>query len=253
MENKNIIDNLIRSGNENIKTDEEERAEIWEIRIVSIRYKIYSVLLAFLIIIWIFNYILPKQETNQNAKNRLASIKAEVNDFSNKQKKLQEDIDLSQKIENWEEKILLCINDLQWCEDLDPQIKNNFSEVVSYLQANTLSSQKMSVDEKMLLKNINEYLTKDFSPISSKNWEINKISIWDPTEFKSDLYYVSIYLNITFENKDSLLSFVHNIERKINPERDLRILYKIEEISYDLMSYEDEQNVDIYLKAFYYK
>jgi hypothetical protein len=62
-----------------------------------------------------------------------------------------------------------------------------------------------------------------------------------------------VYLNITFENKDTLLSFIHNIERKINPQTDLRILYKIDEISYDLMSYEEEQNVDIYLKAFYYK
>ena len=86
-----------------------------------------------------------------------------------------------------------------------------------------------------------------------KNWEINKISIWDPNEFKDNLYYVTIFLNITFEDKDWLLSFINNIEREINPEKELRILYKIDEISYDINSYDQEQNADIYLKAFYYK
>ncbi|MEI8252346.1 MAG: hypothetical protein WCG25_01015 [bacterium] len=52
---------------------------------------------------------------------------------------------------------------------MDPQIKNNFSEVTSYLQANSLSSTKMSVDEKMILKNINEYLTKEDFNSPSKN------------------------------------------------------------------------------------
>jgi sulfur relay (sulfurtransferase) DsrC/TusE family protein len=253
MENKDIIDNLLQNWKNNIEQDNEDETQVWEIRIISIRYRLYSIILIVLIIVWIFNYILPKQESYQNSNNTLQWLRTEVDKFSTKQKELQVDVDLSNKIENWEEKILACINNQQWCDQLDPQIKNNFSEVTSYLQANSLSSTKMSVDEKMILKNINEYLTKeDFNSIS-KNWLINKISIWDPTEFKSRLYYVTINLNITFQNKDWLLSFIHNIERKINPEKDLRILYKIDQISYDLMAYEQEQNVDIYLKAFYYK
>ncbi len=253
MDNKNIIDNLLQNWTNHIQIDDQEETQVWEIRIVSIRYRLYSIILIILIIIWIFNYIIPKQENYKNSKQTLESLRTEVNNYSIKQRELQIDIDLSQKIENWEEKILECINDEKWCEQLDPQIKKNFSEAVSYLQANSLSSIKMSVDEKMILKNINEYLTKkDFNWVS-KNWEINKISIWDPTEFKSNLYYVTVYSNITFKNKDWLLSFINNIEKKINPQKDLRILYKIDEISYDLMAYQEEQNVDIYLKAFYYK
>ncbi len=253
MENNNIMDNLIQNWSNNIHIEDQEEVQVWEIRIISIRYRLYSIILIILIIIWIFNYILPKQEIYQSSKNVLEWLRTEVNSYSIKQKELQIDIDLSQKIENWEEKILACINNKEWCEQLDPDIKKNFSEAVSYLQVNSLSSIKMSVDEKMILKNINEYLTKqDFNWIS-KNWEINKISIWDPTEFKNNLYYVTVYSNITFKNKDWLLSFINNIEKKINPQKDLRILYKIDEISYDLMAYQEEQNVDIYLKAFYYK
>jgi len=253
MENKNIIDNLLQNWTNHIPIDDEEEIQVWEIRIVSIRYRLYSIILIILIIIWIFNYVLPKQESYQNSQKTLESLRTEVNNYSIKQKELQVDIDLAQKIENWEEKILECINNEQWCEQLDPQIKKNFSEAVSYLQANSLSSIKMSVDEKMILKNINEYLTKENFNWISKNWEINKISIGDPTEFKSNLYYVTVYSNITFKDKDWLLSFISNIEKKINPQKDLRILYKIDEISYDLMAYQEEQNVDIYLKAFYYK
>ncbi|MFZ2150823.1 MAG: hypothetical protein WAZ12_04130 [Candidatus Absconditicoccaceae bacterium] len=253
MENKNIIDSLLQNGTNHIQVDDQEEMQVGEIRIVSIRYRLYSIILIILIIIGLFNYVLPKQESYQSSKQTLESLRTEVNNYSIKQKELQIDIDLSQKIENGEEKILACINNEKGCEQLDPQIKNNFSEAVSYLQANSLSSIKMSVDEKMILKNINEYLTKkDFNGIS-KNGEINKISIGDPTEFKSNLYYVTVYSNITFKNKDGLLSFINNIEKKINPQKDLRILYKIDEISYDLMAYQEEQNVDIYLKAFYYK
>lgn len=253
MKNNNIIENILKKSKSYLQVEDEEKVEMWQIRIVSIRYRIYSIIMTILILIWIFNYALPKQEVFKSSKQSLESIKAEVKDFWNKQQKLQADIDLSLKIENWEKAILECINDQQWCEQIDPEIKKNFSEAVSYLQANSLTSEKMTVDEKMILKNINEYLTKENFTGSAKNWEINNIGIWDPTEFKDNLYYVSVYLNITFENKDTLLSFIHNIERKINPQTDLRILYKIDEISYDLMSYEEEQNVDIYLKAFYYK
>lgn len=253
MENKNIIDNLLQNWNNNNEENEQYEEQVWEIRIISIRYRLYSIILVILVMVWIFNYILPNQEIYQNSKATLQWLRTEIDSFEVKQKALQIDIDLSQKIENWEEKILDCINNEKWCEQLDPQVKKNFSEVIWYLQTNNLSSTKMSVDEKMILKNINEYLTKnDFNWIS-KNWEINKISIWDPTEFNKNLYYVSIYLNINFKNKDWLLSFIHNIERKVNPQKDLRILYKIDEISYDLMAYEEEQRVDIYLKAFYYK
>ncbi len=253
MKNNNIIENILKKSKSYLQVEDEEKVEMGQIRIVSIRYRIYSIIMTILILIWIFNYALPKQEVFQSSKQNLESIKTEVKDFWNKQQKLQADIDLSLKIENWENAILECINNQQWCEQIDPEIKKNFSEAVSYLQANSLTSEKMTVDEKLILKNINEYLTKENFTGSAKNWEINNIGIWDPTEFKNNLYYVNVYLNITFENKDTLLSFIHNIERKINPQTDLRILYKIDEISYDLMSYEKEQNVDIYLKAFYYK
>ena len=214
MENKDIIDNLLQSWSIDTQKNDQEDMQIWEIRIISIRYRLYSIILIILIIVWIFNYILPKQESYQNSKQALQTIRTETDSFADKQKQLQIDIDLSQKIENWEEKILACINDQAWCEQLDPQVKSNFSEVVSYLQANSLSSKKMSVDEKMILKNINEYLTKkDFSWLS-KNWGINKISIWDPTEFKSNLYYVTIYLNITFHHTIHTNTFIKNTKRQ---------------------------------------
>jgi hypothetical protein len=51
MENNEILNKLLQSGKENIPTEEEEIAEIGEIRIVSIRYKIYSIVLLIVILI----------------------------------------------------------------------------------------------------------------------------------------------------------------------------------------------------------
>ena len=114
----------------------------------------------------------------------------------------------------------------------------------------------MIVNEKLILANINEYLIRniqnwDFT--KNKNWVIDRISIWDPAKYDSNLYSVPVRLNISFENKDYLLSFISNVERKILVNQDYRILYKIDQVSYDVVDYNDKQNVDIVLIAYYYQ
>jgi hypothetical protein len=71
MENNNIMDNLLQNWTNNIAIDDQEEVQVWEIRIISIRYRLYSIILIILIIIWIFNYVLPKQEIYQNSKQTL--------------------------------------------------------------------------------------------------------------------------------------------------------------------------------------
>ncbi|MCF7834950.1 hypothetical protein K9M48_02745 [Candidatus Gracilibacteria bacterium] len=252
MENKEIIDNLIKNG----QIEDQERQDAvgnGNIRVISIRYKLYCIILMILIIIGIFNYVLPQNDKYNQSKQNLQNVKTDVENFENKKKQYENDIKLIETIDNSELKIIDCLNNMAGCEQMEVNIKDNFSEVISYLQVNNLNSPKMNVDEKIILKNINEYLTQENENGYSKNGEINKIAIGDPSEFKESLFYVSVFLNISFNDKDGLLSFINNIERKINPDKDLRILYKIDEISYDINNYDQEQNVDIYLKAFYYK
>jgi len=62
---------------------------------------------------------------------------------------------------------------------------------------------------------------------------------------------VPIKVNITFENKDSLLSFIDNVETNVLDDANYRILYKLDEVSYDIVKYTAEQKVDILMNAYY--
>jgi hypothetical protein len=49
-----------------------------------------------------------------------------------------------------------------------------------------------------------------------------------------------------------LISFVDNIERFIIPNAEDRILYQIDEVSYDMMAYDESQTTEIQLSAYYF-
>ena len=63
---------------------------------------------------------------------------------------------------------------------------------------------------------------------------------------------VPILIKVTFSDKDDLISFVDNIEKFIISNTEDSILYKIEELSYDMMAYEESQTTDIVLTAYYF-
>jgi hypothetical protein len=56
-----------------------------------------------------------------------------------------------------------------------------------------------------------------------------------------------------FENKDDLITFVDNIEQYIITEKEDRILYTIDEVSYDIMQYDEKQSTKVSLTAYYFK
>ena len=63
---------------------------------------------------------------------------------------------------------------------------------------------------------------------------------------------VPILIKVTFSDKDDLISFVDNIEKFIISNTEDSILYKIEELSYDMMAYDESQTTDIVLTAYYF-
>jgi hypothetical protein len=125
------------------------------------------------------------------------------------------------------------------------------------LQLGDLNAPKMQVDEKKILRNLDQFLTKnDPSEASSlKNGKVEAIKIGDPkpADEKSGFYQLPIELKMTFENKDDLVSFVDNIEQYIIPSENDRILYHIDQVSYDMMAYDEEQTIEIKLSAYYFK
>lgn len=220
-------------------------------RVVNIRYRLYFLVTLVVLVIFVVNLLLPAWDTYQESRAELSTITQQLSTFATK--KLQSDADkqLIATIESQTPTIISCLNTRTQCNDIDTSLKTNFSFARSYIQLNNLTDPKMTVNEKILLTNINEYLLKDIKT-SQNNGIINQIAIGEPTVFYGNLYYVPLRLNITFATKDALLSFVENIEEKVFSDARYRVLYKINKINYDLAHYTLQQQADIDMNAYYY-
>lgn len=227
-------------------------------RVVSIRYKIYVLVLLVLVGFFGYYYIQPAYDQFVATNTQLTNITADIGNFGTKKMQYDADTKLISVIDKEESQIISCLDYRIWCAELDPTIKNNFGVARSYIQINTLTDPKMFVDEKKILANINEYLIKknsnDPAVIStSKNGMINSIAIGDPEPGVWILSSLPLRLTITFTDKDSLLSFINNVETSVLSDPNYRILYKLDEVSYDIVNYTNQQSVNILMHAYYIK
>ena len=149
--------------------------------------------------------------------------------------------------------IVSCVNEWEKCEDLPEEIQNQLWLAKSFLLTNGMNETKMDVDERKIIESIDSYLVK-LDPLwndSSVNWDITRISIWDK-QLDWWLYSVPVQVDITFEDKSYLLSFINNVEKYVPDEENIRILYKIDKISYDIINSGEPQDTSIYMNLYYY-
>jgi len=181
-----IISNQSAEKNEaNITQENEGQVLITTARVVSIRYKIYVLLLLVLVGFFAYDYVQPAYYDYLDTNTKLSNITMEINNFPNKKLKFEADKKLVTTITQQQNQIISCLNYQLGCAQLDKAIQNNFGIARSYIQLNTLSTPKMLVDEKKILANINEFLikktSKDPGVVSrSKNGNINNIAIGEP-------------------------------------------------------------------------
>lgn len=235
-------------------SDGEQEVSISLARVVNIRYRIYVLILIVFLAIFGVNYVLPTYDQFNLTHNRLNQTQNQIDSFETRKQQYLDNSELIKQIEFQENTVIDCLNKRSFCNQVDPMIKDQFGVARTYIQLNDLATEKMAVDERILLANINDYLLSvdiNKSQSRSKNGNINRISIGDSTPYFENLYVVPIDLNITFKNKDGLLSFVENVEQKVVPKAKDRVFYKIEEVGYDIVSYDYTQDVDITMKAYY--
>lgn len=220
-------------------------------RVVSIRYRVYFIILLLVMVVFGNNILLPARDDYQSRKVEASDIAMQLSNFETR--KLQADADkaLIQKIETQKNNIVSCLNTRENCSAIDQALRTNFSFARSYIQLNNLTDPKMAVNEKILLANINEYLLREIRN-KSKNGVVNKIAIGEPKQFFWNLFYVPLRLNISFATKDALLSSIDNIEKHVLADDTYRVLYKIDKVNYDIANYTEQQEVDIDLNAYYY-
>lgn len=182
---------------------------------------------------------------------KVSNLKNSIKEFENKKENVEMQIDkidnklkLVKKANNQKDQLVDCINSDR-CEDISTELDNKKDFFKAYFLSSEVSDTKSSFDQKLLLKNIYEFLLW-------ANEKINIISFGGLSleNFDKGIYKLPITLNVDFESKESFLNFLEKIENKID--LDMPVYYKIDSVNYDVMNYKKAQTVNVSMSAFFY-
>jgi hypothetical protein len=175
----------------------------------------------------------------------------------------QQDQRYVDSIEEKNDAIKNCVNFDSGCDDLPANILSNLDVVKAFLQIGNLYDSKMIIDEKSLLMNLDAFMTKRWNetgnPTTQNNGSIEELVIGDPKQIAEQLYQVPVDVVVEFPDSEDLLSFISNTEDRIivdiNTElfKSTPVLYRIQELAYDIVKYEESQEVQIKMIAYYYE
>ena len=280
MENKEIMERLLQDDNNlqstvknkptATKSYEDWEIQVSKVRVVTAKYKVYIALLLLFIAILLLTYI-PRikwdlessRSAYEQANSQLSSIEIGI-------KAAEVDMNYLCNDTEWiisnAEALKDCLNNREWCSSL-PELWKTWPEEdrhydlsipLSYLQVNSLYSKKMSVDEKMVLRNLNEYLIKQDISWNDRRrvWDILRINIWEAesVEWWNDHFFrVPLDVQIKFDTIGDLTWFLYNVEKKMIDNSEDRILYKIQSVSYDIVTNDEPQNLNNFLNFFHQK
>ena len=235
-------------------------------RILTVRYKVYIAILAIIAGIGALELFPAMQGKYNSAHSSYDQARLEVANLTAKKASNAQNKVYLEQIESHQATLERCLNDedTSACTAL-PESRNvsykgktvkDFSVPVSYLQLNSLYTPKMPIDEKKVLRNLNEYLIRDgiVQGVNVKNGDIISIDIGDPepVDGSSVFFSVPIAFSIEFDRVGDLISFVRNVEKKLITDPQDRILYKIQEVGYDIVASNESQTTDIAMIAYYY-
>ncbi len=193
-------------------------------RVVTAKYKVYVIILLILWVLLWTKYLPDAYAHYRWVQTNYQQKQTELQDLKQKIEQLTQDKLQLLNLNKYADQILVCVNERRECSALPENLKANLWPAVSYLQMGNLGSEKMKIDEKKILKNLDQYLIKNnpTEKVSTPNGQIEEIEIWEPEPVAKDSVFFKLPLKIkvTFSDKDDLISFVDNIERFINPHSD---------------------------------
>lgn len=142
-----------------------------------------------------------------------------------------------------------CVNE-KLCNDIKPKLMENLPFFRTYIILSSLESPKMDFNQKIIIKSILEYLLR--TPEWTGNgtllgMQFGAVGVLDA---EYNLYKLPFSLEIEFTDKQNFLSFLTNVEQRINFL--LPIVYKIEWLNYDIVEYKYTQIVKVDMIAYYY-
>lgn len=250
--------------------------------VASMRYKIFSLVCLLLsVVLWVW-FVQPALNTYHTTKQSLLDARknteldtiayAEALYLNTFASSINEISDYDEDKQSYGP-LIACINKDESCEDLikrtipsddqgNPVLKWSIDDLRKqaqyYLQIGDLTDPKLLIDEKSLLTNIDLFLLR-YGPNNTfkRNdiGEINAITISDPTHEQDDIYSATVELVINFPSDTSLINFLKNTENRIIENKEIwlpPILYKVEQVEYDIANYDSSQETIIKLIAYYY-
>ena len=273
MENNEIMKRLLDDGDHTESSQKSTWSRnkndiaISRIRVVTAKYKVYIVLLLIFICILLFEYIPNIKRSYNSKKDSYDQVQSQLRSVQDEIKNAEDDMVYLAEINDNEQALKTCLNERNrdvclwlpenWKVGEENDKQYDFTVPLSYLQVHSLFNSKMPVDEKKVLKNLNEYLIKQDISWGSKSrvWDIIRIYIWDPSPVNgNDTHFFSVPVNVTieFDTIWDLTWFLYNVEKKLIDEWKDRILYKIQSVSYDVISNDEPQITNISMLAYYY-
>ena len=222
-------------------------------RVVQVRYRFYAVWVLLGIVLLLFWLLIPGLDDYKEKQSEIQRAKSTLQSLENREDQYNESIGFLETVQKEDSNIVSCANKRENCNQISQEVQDQFGLARSYLLTNGMNETKMDVDERKIIESVDSFLVKlePFLNNSSINWEISRISIWDKQQ-EWWLYSVPVQIDITFEDKSYLLSFINNVEIYIPEDNDLRILYKIDKISYDIINSDEPQDTSIYMNLYYY-
>ena len=250
------------SSNPYIKNNQVAIAQ--EMRFLDVKYKVYTVIIGIILILmyvgifteqWIVSGAL--QETRAKRQS-LDTIDTTISDTISRQEQYKQEQNLFKEITNNKSILITCINKQSSCDQLPNTITTNLDAVRAYLQLGNLQRSKMEVDESKILKNINEFITQKNILDTKRDYNgiVSSITIDNPESLENNIMKVPVELTITFNSKQDLLTFLSNIENYVFAEWDdlsSSVLFRIEELKYDIVNYKESQDVQVSLSAYAYR
>jgi hypothetical protein len=250
------------SSNPYIKNNQVAIAQ--EMRFLDVKYKVYTVIIGIILILmyvgifteqWIVSGAL--QETRAKRQS-LGTIDTTISDTISRQEQYKQEQNLFKEITNNKSTLITCINKQSSCDQLPNAITTNLDAVRAYLQLGNLQRSKMEVDESKILKNINEFITQKNILDTKRDYNgiVSSITIDNPENLENNIMKVPVELTITFNSKQDLLTFLSNIENYVFAEWDdlsSSVLFRIEELKYDIVNYKESQDVQVSLSAYAYR
>lgn len=249
----------VSASNSFWNTNKSPAKKMQDQRFFTVKYKIYTlVILALLIIVYspiqdAINYTLEQWD-------KVDTLTAKINQRLTDQEDYKKTLDFVKTIDNHQSALISCINEQVACEQLPSSIIENKEAIKWYIQIGSLEKDKMQINEGKILKSVNEFMTKESNSVLEErryNGNVTNIVIGESEELANNILQVPVTLTITFATQTHLIDFLNNLENKVFYDQtdglNNSVLYKIQEIKYDIVNYAESQDVEVLLHAYAYK